>query len=412
MNDEVKISFLGDIMCEEPLLKASLNKKGEYNFDKVFEEIKYTLLESDYVVGNLETVCCGENYGLTDHIFNFNTPKEFLTSIKSSGINLLSTATNHSLDRGIKGLKENIKNIKASNLEYIGTNYTEEDSEEIFYKDLYGINVAFLNYTYGTNVHINENILDEDEIFHINMLQSQDQEIEKLKIKKESRSIKSKLSKYVFKVISLKTWLKIKKMIGIKHNTAYQDNDISYIRDNYLKSIQKDIENAKLNSDIVIVCMHSGGQFNSEPGDFSKYMMKFMAENGVDLVVGNHPHVVQRHQSFSTGMLGLYSLGNFSISPSSVYLIHDNLPEYSIMFHTYLDKHSKMIKRYTFSILKIVEENNGSLKVHSVHQLMNKLETGKLNKLKEDVLYIYNTFTREGKSNIDIQSEYILDDVI
>src|SRR5699024_238557 len=175
---------------------------------------------------------------------------------------------------------------------------------------------------------------------------------EKLKSKKKSRGLKSKLSKFLFKVISLKTWLNIKKVIGLKHNTPYQDNDISYISSNYLKNIRKDIEKAKANSDIVILCMHSGGQFHPQPGEFSKYMMNFMAENGVDLIVGNHPHVVQEHQKFPNGTLGLYSLGNFSISPSSVYLIHDHLPEYSIMFHMYIDQKSKKVNKYTFFYFK------------------------------------------------------------
>lgn len=410
MSEEIKISFLGDIMCEEPLLKASLNNKGEYNFDKIFEEIKTTFTESDYVVGNLETICVGEQYGLTNHLFNFNTPIEFLSAIKSSGIDLVTTATNHSLDRGIEGLKENIKNIEQHKLDYVGTNLNETD-ETIFYKDIQGVKVAFLNYTYGTNVHINENILSDNELFHINMLQSQQPEIERVKFKKKNKSLKSKLSQFVFKFISLKTWLKLKKSIGVNHNKAYQDNDISYISNNNLENIRKEIHKAKSNSDLVVMCMHSGGQFHPEPGEFSKYMMNFMAENEVDLIVGNHPHVVQESELFSNGVLGLYSLGNFSISPSSVYLIHEHLPKYSIMFHAYIDKSSKKIVKYTFSILRIVEYKDGSLSAFPINQLVNNLKANEVNGLKKDILYIYNTFTGYEKTIIDIQDEYSLDKV-
>lgn len=99
MNESIiKISFLGDIMCELPLLKASKIGMNEYNFDKIFMNTKSLIEESDYVVGNLETICAGKDYGLTNHIFSFNTPENFVKSIKDSGIYMVTIATNHSLE--------------------------------------------------------------------------------------------------------------------------------------------------------------------------------------------------------------------------------------------------------------------------------------------------------------------------
>src|SRR5690625_470960 len=104
-------------MCEKPLLKASHIKNNEYNFDKVFEVMKPTFEKSDYVIGNLETISAGNELGYTNHIYSFNTPKQFIRSIKDSGIDMVTTATNHSLDRGIKGLKENLLTLEKYNLE-------------------------------------------------------------------------------------------------------------------------------------------------------------------------------------------------------------------------------------------------------------------------------------------------------
>ncbi|MDU7925862.1 MAG: CapA family protein, partial [Finegoldia magna] len=91
-----KISFIGDIMCEPMLLKASKINKG-YNFDGVFEYIRDFLKESDYVVANLETPIAGEQLGFTSSLFEFNAPIEFLDALKDAGINLVTTANNHSL---------------------------------------------------------------------------------------------------------------------------------------------------------------------------------------------------------------------------------------------------------------------------------------------------------------------------
>lgn len=407
MENIIRISFVGDIMCEKPLLEAARVGNDEYDFNDVFSEVEETFKKSDYVVGNLETICAGKNLGYTNHIFSFNTPESFLEAIKKSGIDLLTTATNHCLDRGIEGLKKNLVNLKKYNLDSIGTYATREDSEKIFYKDFNGLKVAFLNYTYGTNTQINEEVLEENELFHVNLLKPQDEDIEKLKIKKHSKKFKSILARNLFKILSLEQWIKLKRFLGLKYYSAYQDNNIEGINNDYLKKIASDIKHAKTSADIVIVCMHSGGQFNAEPGKFSKYMMNFMSENDVDVVVGNHPHVVQKHEKFSTGMLGAYSLGNFSISPSSVYILDENLPEYSIMLHLYLDNKNKQINKTTFSILKIVESKNGMLKVYPIDKLFEILKTKKeREKIISDATIIYNRFMNTNVDKVDILKEY------
>jgi len=186
----IKLSFLGDIMCEMPLLKASHIIGDDYNFDDVFKEMKPIFEQSDYVVGNLETICAGKESGYTNHVFSFNTPDQFIDSIQKSGIDMVTTATNHSLDRGIDGLKRNLETLNKYNVENTGTYLTKEDSEEIFYKEIDGVKIAFLNYTYGTNTHINGEILRSDELFHVGLLKSQKDEIEQYGRKMSPKTFK------------------------------------------------------------------------------------------------------------------------------------------------------------------------------------------------------------------------------
>src|SRR5699024_10704392 len=230
-DDLIKVSFLGDIMCEMPLLKASYIKDNEYNFDDVFKEMKSLFKQSNYVVGNLETICAGKEFGYTDDVFNFNTPEQFIESIKNSGIDMVTTATNHCLDRGVDGLKRNLETLNRYNLENTGTYLSKEDSEKIFHKKVQGIKFAFLNYTYGTNININGEILNSDELFHVGLLKSQKDER-----KQKPKTFKQKLAKIFFKFISLEKWFKIKKVVFKTHNEAYQDNDLSCIDKNYLNA--------------------------------------------------------------------------------------------------------------------------------------------------------------------------------
>lgn len=408
----IKISFLGDIMCEHPLLKASKVNKNKHNFDKVFLNMKELINESNYVIGNLETICAGKEFGYTKHIFSFNTPATFIEAIKNSGIDMVTTATNHSLDRGVAGLLKNLHVLEKYNLKNIGTYRNKEERDRVFVEYFNGLKVAFLNYTFGTNAQINGIELTDDERFYINLMKPQDKEMKKYKTSKNSMKLKSFIARNLFRVISLKNWIQLKRKLGLNYYTAYQDNELDDIDKDYLKQIKLDIQKAKKESDLVIMCMHSGGQFHPEPGKFSKFMMEFMDENGVDVVVGNHPHVVQRIEQFKHGMIGAYSLGNFSISPSSVYIIPDNLPEYSIMLHIYLNSKSKKLEKISFSILKIIEFDDGSLTVYSIKDLAKILPNSEKNRLIKDITFIYNRFTGESKKKVNIEKEYSINNIL
>ena len=56
----MKITFLADIMCEPPVLKAAKRKGGRYDFGGVFAHEKGLISEADLVIGNLETPLAGK----------------------------------------------------------------------------------------------------------------------------------------------------------------------------------------------------------------------------------------------------------------------------------------------------------------------------------------------------------------
>ena len=68
----IRISILGDLMCTIPMTQKAERKTG-YDFKPVFENIKDSLINSDYVVGNLETPLAGADCLYTFHPTEFNT---------------------------------------------------------------------------------------------------------------------------------------------------------------------------------------------------------------------------------------------------------------------------------------------------------------------------------------------------
>ena len=100
---------------------------------------------------------------------------------------------------------------------------------------------------------------------------------------------------------------------GIKVKKGYE-NSVNYLDDE--EKIREDIREAKKNSDCVIVFVHWGNEYTKEPVKSQLIWRDVFYEEGVDIVVGTHPHVIQKYEMYKEKnndreMLIYYSLGNF-----------------------------------------------------------------------------------------------------
>ena len=74
--------------------------------------------------------------------------------------------------------------------------------------------------------------------------------------------------------------------------------------------IKEDIKKAKEKSDLVIVSLHFGEEYQTKPNEEQKYFAQLAIDSGADLVIGHHPHIVQLVEKYKDGVIA-YSLGNF-----------------------------------------------------------------------------------------------------
>lgn len=396
-----RITFTGDIMCEKPLLKAK-KSKGDLNFDSVFSALSNEFSKSDEVIGNLETVFAGKENKFTDELFSFNTPDSFLESMHRNGITMVTTANNHILDRGIEGLNITIDKLEQLGIKNVGTYKSNRRPFETILLD--GLKIGIVAYTYGTNTADNGIILNSEDEFRVNMLKNQSKELENFKKTLKSNTFRGKVSKIIRKFTTFEQRYTFKKRLGMSVSRIYQDHlDKSDVYKPYMDQLQNDIDQAKKQNDIVIVLLHSGGQFNREVGSYTKHIVELISGYGVDIIVGHHPHVIQKYEKVNDTYV-FYSLGNYSISPSSVYLPDKNLPEYGILLHLIID--SAQDYSFTFSIIKMIEDTKGDLSVINVSELSKNLNDQEYENLKKDVLDCYNTFLNKQEQNLDIESMY------
>lgn len=77
-------------------------------------------------------------------------------------------------------------------------------------------------------------------------------------------------------------------------------------------AVARDLKMIRENEvDCVVAFVHWGNEYERRPNRQQRQMAEFMKRNGVDIIVGSHPHVVQPYEQDENGKIVVYSLGNF-----------------------------------------------------------------------------------------------------
>jgi len=246
----VRLIFVGDLMGHTTQINAAQREaKGKgYNYKPFYQHLKPYFSSADLAVINLEHALAGPPYAGYPQ---FSSPDESILDIKDAGFDLVATANNHSLDRGKKGLERTLSVLESAGLKHFGIyrDTAEKTANYPFVVEKNDIKLVFLNYTYGTNMLVEEapNI--------VNRIDS--------------------------------------------------------------AQILTDIKRAKLNfPDFIIAFMHWGNEYENKENATQRELAQFLALNGVNLIIGSHPHVVQPFGKIyvpgnKDSVPVIYSLGNF-----------------------------------------------------------------------------------------------------
>lgn len=259
---EAKLVAVGDLLMHMSLTRSGyIPQQKTYNFDGFFTEVKPIISSADWAIANVETTLAGAEMGYSGYPL-FNAPAQLVDAAKKAGFNVLTTANNHSLDKGEKGLINTINNIRSRGVASTGTARSAKEAAQILMVKKNDINMAILAYTYGTNG---------------------------IPIPKGKGYLVSLINEG--KII----------------------NDIARAR--------------KQGADVVTVALHFGNEYQRQPDARQKQLVERLIKAGADIILGNHPHVVQPYQVFRVkgkdGKLktrtAIYSLGNFIANQNGKY---------------------------------------------------------------------------------------------
>ena len=270
VEEKEKVSKANLIMVGDALIHGSVYRDAQrlaggngYDFKPQIKYIKEIVKDYDIAYYNQETILGGTSNGLKlDDYPTFNSPQEVGDAMIDAGFNLVSLATNHTVDSGKQAVLNSREYWnKQEGVQAVGSYSSDEEKKELETKvlEINSIKYAMLNYTYGTN----------------GMPVSND---------------------YLVNVWPTDLNLNI-----VSEDKKYQA---------YKETVKKDIEAIRDKVDVLIVAMHWGVEYTHTPTKYEEDMAKFLADNNVDIVIGTHPHVIQPVEWIDDTIV-FYSLGNF-----------------------------------------------------------------------------------------------------
>lgn len=260
------LAVAGDAMSHMPMTEDAYDAaSGAYDYSHLFSAVAPWLQDADYAVANLETTLSGAPYSGYP---NFNSPDNLAYSLRDAGIDLLSTANNHTKDKGYDGIFRTLDVLDEAGVAHVGTYRSQEERDAnhgIVVADVGGISVAFLSYTYGLNGYS----ISEEKKFSVNLF-------------------------------------------NLDYTTTLVEPDYDLLAEDLAAA-------EALNTDLVAVIMHWGAEYLDGPTVHQEKVAKFMIAHGADLLLGGHPHVLEPYTTMTvqdedgtehTGFV-CYSLGNF-----------------------------------------------------------------------------------------------------
>ena len=252
----IHIKAAGDLNVTNTVINAGV-AVGGYNYTRAFMDVASTLSDADLTVLNLEGNICGEPYGSD----TTSDPRELLDGLRNAGVDLIQMANSCTINNGLIGLTSTLQTIRAAGLEPVGAFASESEfqqSKGYTITEAQGVKVAFVAFTKGLG----------------------------------GRGLPAGNDNLV--------------------NILYEDYASTYdkIDRTRITSVLKAVEAEK--PDITIALLHWGSEYNDDISDTQKSIVNLMKKQGVDVIIGTHPHTVQAIEYDElAGTLVAYSLGDF-----------------------------------------------------------------------------------------------------
>ena len=216
----------GDILIHNGLYGSAEQADGSYDFLPFFEYVTDWISSADLAIGDYEGTISSD-YPLAGYPL-FNAPAEIALAMKETGYDVVDLAHNHILDSGLSGALQTVNTFEDLGMDCIGIYQENRDKEDFLIKDVNGIKIAILGYSYGYN------------------------------------GMEATLTDSEYK----------------KHLSDLSED-----------KIKAEIQEAEKKADVTIVMPQMGTEYALEPTEEQVKLYHKMIDWGADAIFGGHPHV-------------------------------------------------------------------------------------------------------------------------
>lgn len=263
---------VGDNLVQPSLLASGQSETGAWNYDSVYANLKSDIQAADIAMVNQETPFTTDHSAVSGTA-PYATPTEIGDALVNAGFNVVTSATALIDDNGSSMINETLNYWETSHpdVTLVGIHKSQTSTNTAKIVEINGIKIAFLDYTfpaYGSQSGISDNSADTTG---------------------SSASSGSAATSSSSKGSMIDTF-----------NTA---------------DVAAAIKQAKASADCVIFSANWGKTEEPMPTEYEKEWANFLMEQGVDVVIGTNPNVLQPYGYLTDdsghNMLIYYSLGNF-----------------------------------------------------------------------------------------------------
>ena len=261
------IGATGDVLMHLPCIEPAKTSNG-YDFSPYFTHIADYLSAPDYMVANLETTLAALDNGYAYRGWpSFNCPDEIVYDLQATGVDMFLTANNHTYDTSTVGFNRTQQIIAEAGLDHTGTKATQDEPDYLV-KDINGVKVGMVCYTYETEADLNS--------------------------------------------VRLNGGAKLPSGVQSRINTFHADDLAGFKRD-----LKQDIADMRSDgAEAIVLYIHWGTEYQLKQNSSQERFAQAACDLGVDVIVGGHPHVVQPMELLTSSdeshkTVCLYSTGNF-----------------------------------------------------------------------------------------------------
>ncbi|MBR2047374.1 MAG: CapA family protein [Oscillospiraceae bacterium] len=252
----IHIAAAGDLNVTDQMVASALTMYG-YDFTSAFLDVAPVLSQADLTVLNYEGTFGGDGYGTETG----SAPFQLAQAMAAMGVDAVQTANSASIRSGVLGLQSTIQTLNTVGIQAVGTfadSSAFRSSGGYTIMEVQGLRIALVGFTKG---------------------------MDNLGLPEGSRDCVN--------------------LLYTDYTTTYDEIDTNSIR-RVLRNV------AEEQPDLTIAMLHWGSEYNEGISSSQKKIRNLMLENGVDIILGTHSHLLKgvEHDTANNTLVA-WSLGDF-----------------------------------------------------------------------------------------------------